>query len=178
MSAQVVRVDRAEHGDVAARGRRNAFERALIFGAPVAAALAGVTAEWLDVRALRYPLLLMVLAGVAATAFAIESRGRDVANASDPARGRGQESGRGKPLRQRVVRALIIGVSTWAAAEMLYVIIHAARGEAFEAERFGPQWAQALGLIGVHALFLGAPTGIVAGALLRVRARLWRGAAS
>jgi hypothetical protein len=73
---------------------------------------------------------------------------------------------------------LIIGTSTWAAAEMLYVIIHGARGEAFEAERFGPQWAQALGLIGVHALFLGAPTGIVAGASLWVRARLWRGPAS
>ena len=58
------------------------------------------------------------------------------------------------------------------------MIIHAARGQAFEAERFGPQWAQALGLIGVHALFLGAPTGIAAGALLWVRARLWRGTAS
>lgn len=155
MSAQVVRVDRAEHGDVAARGRRDAFERTLIFGAPLAAVLVGVSAEWLDVRALRYPLLTMVLAGVAATAFAIESRGRGA-----------------------LVRALIIGVSTWAAAETLYVIIHAARGQAFEAERFGPQWAQALGLIGVHALFLGAPTGIAAGALLWVRARLWRGTAS
>jgi len=173
MSAQVVRVDRAGNGDVAARDRRSASGRALIFGAPAAAALTGVSAEWLDVRVLRYPLLLMVLAGVAATVFAIESRGRGVAHTADPARGRGLPRPYGA-----LIRALIIGISTWAAAETLYVIIHAARGESFEAERFGSQWAQALGLIGVHALFLGAPTGIVAGTFVWTRARLWHGAAS
>ena len=117
----------------------------------MAAVFAGVAAEWLDFRALRYPLLLLVLAGVLATASAMEPRGR-----------------------RTLVRALIIGVATCAAAEMLYVIIHATRGEAFDAERFGPQWVQALGLIAVHALVLGAPTGIVAGALLWIRSRLWR----
>ncbi len=152
MSAQTIRVERGVTAREAPR-RRGGADRLLIFGAPAAAALAGVSAEWLDFRALRYPLLLLVLAGVAATAYAIESRGRG-----------------------GVVRALIIGVLTWAAAETLYVMIHAGRGEAFEAERFGPQWAQALGLIGVHALFLGAPAGIAAGALLWIRARLWRGA--
>ena len=150
MSAHPIRIERAAPADEAASSGRR-IDGLLIFGAPVAAALAGVSAEWLDFRALRYPLLLLVLVGVLATASAIESRGRGT-----------------------LVRVLIIGVATWAAAETLYVIIHAARGEAFAAGRFGPQWGQALGLIVVHALVLGAPTGIVAGALLWIRGRLWR----
>ena len=51
------------------------------------------------------------------------------------------------------------------------MLLHVAGGERFDAERFGPQWRQALGLIGVHALFLGAPTGVVAGIVREFIAR-------
>jgi hypothetical protein len=125
----------------------------LLLGAPVVAILAGVAAEWLDFRALRYPLLLMVAAGVLATAYALFGSERTV-----PA----------------FVATLALGAATWAAAETLYVVIHTIRGEPFDAERFGPQWAQAMGLIGVHALFLGVPTGIAAGIARHAIARFPR----
>ena len=127
------------------------------FGAPLAAIAAGLAAEWLDFRALRYPLLALVLAGVTATSLALALTARHGVT------------------RDSAV-ALAIGVATWAAAETLYVVIHALRGEPFEAERFGPQWAQALGLIAVHALALGAPTGVAAALLLQLRA-WWMGRA-
>ena len=111
------------------------------------ALLAGFAAEWLDFRALRYPLLLMVGFGVLATAISLFARER--------------------PLRAFVLTVLL-GAATWGAAETLYVVLHVAQGESFDAERFGPQWRQALGLIGVHALFLGVPTGIAAGVLRHV----------
>jgi hypothetical protein len=74
-------------------------------------------------------------------------------------------------------RAMVLGVTTWGAAQTLYVILHAAQGERFDAPRFGPQPLQALGLIAAHALFLGAPTGLAAGAVLRVHAWVARGRA-
>jgi hypothetical protein len=124
---------------------------ALLFGAPAAALAAGVAAEWLDFRALRYPLLLTVGLGVLATALALF-------------------------VRQRSLRAfaltVLLGVTTWACAEAIYVIIHTTRGEAFDADHFGPQWSQALALIAVHALFLGIPTGIAAGTARHVIAKL------
>ncbi len=129
----------------------NYARTASLLGAPLVAIAAGLAAEWLDFRALRYPLLVMVLAGVMATSFALL-----------PAAGR-------RPVRESAV-VLAVGVATWAAGETLYAVIHALRGDPFEAERFGPQWAQALGLIGVHAIALGAPTGVVAALLLRLRA--------
>ena len=121
-----------------------------LWPAIAAAIVAGVAAEWLDFRALRYPILLIMLAGVTATAYA-------------------WTGGRGgwRPF----VTAVAIGVAAWAAAETLYVVLHAAQGERFDAERFGPQWRQALGLIGVHAVVLGAPTGIVAAVLLQAASR-------
>jgi len=122
----------------------------LLFGAPLAAILAGMAAEWLDFRTLRYPLLIMVGAGVLSTAWALFGV-------------------------QRTLRAffatVLLGAATWAAAETLYVALHAIQGERFDAERFGPQWAQAVGLIGIHALFLGVPTG---GAVAVVRHLLAR----
>jgi hypothetical protein len=124
----------------------------MLAGAPAALALAGGAAEWLDFRALRYPILLVMLAGVVLTARALETSAQ-----GDLVR------------RQAVVRTVAIGVGAWAAAESLYVVIHALRGQPFDAERFGPQWAQALGLIAVHALVLGAPTGVAAAAVLRLR---------
>jgi hypothetical protein len=122
-----------------------------VFCVPAAALVAGIAAEWLDFRALRYPLLFMVGAGVLATAFAL--------------------FGHERTLRAFALTALL-GVATWAAAEAIYVVIHATRGETFDADRFGPQWAQALGLIGVHALFLGLPTGIVAGVVRQLIASM------
>jgi hypothetical protein len=122
-------------------------ERWLLLGAPIVALLAGLAAEWLDFRALRYPLLLLVGMGVLATAIALFERER--------------------PLRAFALTVLV-GAATWGAAETLYVILHLVQGESFDAERFGPQWRQALGLIGVHALFLGVPTGIAAGVLRNV----------
>lgn len=172
MSAHTVRIDR---GVTAGDARRRRSDRLLILGAPAAAALAGASAEWLDFRGLKYPLLLIVLAGVVATAYAVERRGIGrIAESEHAPRG-------GRRMWRRYggsLRALMVGVATWAAAETLYVMIHVVRGEAFAADRFGPQWAQALGLIGVHGLFLGAPTGIAAAVLLWAHARLWRGATS
>jgi hypothetical protein len=128
------------------RARRFA-ERWLLLGAPIVALLAGLAAEWLDFRALRYPLLLLVGRGVLAPAIALFARER--------------------PLRAFALTVLV-GAATWGAAETLYAILHLVQGESFDAERFGPQWRQALGLIGVHALFLGVPTGIAAGVLRNV----------
>jgi hypothetical protein len=50
----------------------------------------------------------------------------------------------------------------------MYILAHIAAGEPLDAGRFGPQWEQALALIVAHALFLGIPTGTVAGLLLNV----------
>ncbi len=127
----------------------------MMLSAPAAAVAAGIVSEWLDFRALRYPLLLIVLVAVVATALAVDSRGR---------------SARGLAVGDSL-RTIAIGLVTWGAAESIYVAVHALRGEPFEAGRFGPQWAQAAGLIGVHALFLGMPTGVVAAMILRLRGR-------
>ncbi|MBI5289309.1 MAG: hypothetical protein HY873_10110 [Chloroflexi bacterium] len=118
----------------------------LAWGAPVAALLAGMAAEWLDFRSLRVPLLLMVGFGVLATAVALNG-GR-----------------RGWPA---FLTATGIGFATWAGAEIVYAVIHVATGQPFDAERFGPQWSQAVMLVLAHGLFLGAPTGAVAGLLLQ-----------
>ncbi len=131
--------------------------RALVFGAPVAAVLIGLSAEWLDFRELRMPLLLLAGFGILATAHALDGTGTGV---------------------RSYARTVLIGVATWGAAQTLYVLLHVARGESFDASRFGPQWAQALGLIAAHGLFLGAPTGVVAAAVLaapRLRRRFARG---
>jgi hypothetical protein len=117
----------------------------LIYAAALAAVLAGIAAEWLDFRSLRYPILLCVGVGVLFTAHSILGVRTSV---------------------RTFLWTVALGVATWAAAESLYVAIHAARGEAFEAERFGPQWVQAFGLIGVHGIFLGLPTGLAAATLL------------
>jgi hypothetical protein len=64
--------------------------------------------------------------------------------------------------------AVGVGVGAWGLAQIVYVIAHVVAGETFDAERFGPQWAQALGLIVAHGLFLGVPTGAIAGLLLNL----------
>ena len=113
--------------------------------------LGGMSAEWLDFRELRVPLLLMVGCGVLAAAYATT---------------------RGRTGVRPFFATVAAGAATWAAIEALYVVIHLAGGERFHAERFGPQWSQAIGLIAAHGVFLGAPTGLVAGGILQIAA--WR----
>ena len=119
----------------------------LIWGAPLVAILAGIGAEFLDFRALRVPFLFGVGFGVLATSYALFGT---------------------RASRRNFVLTALIGAATWAGAETLYTILHPLRGEMFHADRFGPQWAQALGLIAAHGLFLGLPTGITAAVMLHV----------
>src|SRR4051812_8624134 len=101
--------------------------RALLASAALLGTLiVGAGAEWLDFRALRVPILLVV--GLCARA----------APAPFPKRG---------GLRD-MLRTSLIGAATWGAGGLLYVTIHVARGESFDAARFGAQWSQSLGLIG------------------------------
>ena len=134
------------HASSPSIGVRLAATAPLYLGAPLAALLAGMAAQWLDFQALRAPLLALVGCGVLATAIAL-TRGR---------RGWAVFGG-----------AVALGFATWAGAQVVYSIIHVASGERFDAERFGAgQWSQGIGLILAHGVFLGLPTGAVAGLLL------------
>ncbi len=117
------------------------------FAAPVVAVLAGMAAQWLDFRALRLPLLLLVGFGVLATALVL----------ADGRRG-----------WRTFALAVGVGAAAWATEQTVYVMLHVALREPFEAERFGPQWSQAIILILAHGLFLGVPTGAFAGLLLHL----------
>ena len=127
--------------------------RWLVLGAPLVAVLVGMAAEWLDFRALRVPLLLMVGFGLLATAHRLIGA---------------------RPGWRPFALAVLLGAATWAAAEATYTIIHVALGHQFHADRFGPQWSQAVGLIAAHGLVLGAPTGAVAGLMLQAPSLLRR----
>jgi hypothetical protein len=154
VNARTISLARPTQGPGLPASRRS---HALVLGAPLAALLIGVSAEWLDFRELRVPMLILAGFGILATAYAFH----------------GARAG-WRPF----VRTVLIGVGTWAAAQTLYVLLHVARGEPFDAGRFGPQGAQALGLIAAHGLFLGAPTGVIAALILRVpglRRRFVRG---
>lgn len=126
---------------------RSWFVASLLFAAPVAAIVAGMAAQWLDFRALRVPLLLLVGFGVLTTALALAE---------------------GRRGWRTFVIAVGVGAAAWAGEQTVYVALHVALGEPFEAERFGPQWSQAIMLILAHGLFLGVPTGAFAGLLLHV----------
>src|SRR5512140_3004846 len=65
--------------------------------------LGGMSAEWLDFRELRVPLLLMVGCGVLAAACAIT---------------------RGRTGTRAFVETVAAGAVTWAAIEALYVVLH------------------------------------------------------
>ena len=136
--------------------------RVLMYAAPLAALLAGCAAEWLDFRALRYPLLVLVLFGVTLTRHAHDLLARD------------REGARQRGSLDAVLRTVVLGVVTWGVAETVYVLLHVVQGERFEADRFGPQAVQAIALIAAHGVFLGAPTGIAAWALLQLRSMLRR----
>jgi hypothetical protein len=125
----------------------------LAWGAPLAALLAGVGAEYLDFRELRVLFLLGVGIGVLATSYALFGA---------------------RPGARRATLTALVGVLAWGAAEAVYVVLHALRGELFLADRFGPQPVQAVALVGVHALFLGLPTGIAAAAVLQAPVLLAR----
>jgi hypothetical protein len=107
--------------------------------------LVGVPAEWLDFRALRVPLLLMVGFGVLATAYSVIGARRGW-----------------RPFASTV----LVGIATWAGAQSIYAVIHTSVGEQFHADRFGPHWSQAIALIAAHGAFLGAPTGVIAALIL------------
>lgn len=132
------------------------LERAMLYAAPFAAILAGMAAQWLDFRALRLPLLLLVLAGVIATSIALS---------------------RGHRPPAAVGVCVVVGALTWTGAQVVYTVLHVASGQEFSFDRLGgPQPVQAFGLIVAHAAFLGLPTGIAAGVVLLAarRARLHR----
>ena len=122
----------------------------LASGAVVGALTVGAGGEWLDFRALRAPILLGVGVCVLAAACSVP-------------RSRGFID---------FVRTALIGAATWGAGRALYAFIHIARGESFDASRFGPQWSQALGLIAVHTVLIGLPTSIAVAALMQ--AYRWR----
>ena len=149
MSARTTTVGTAR-SDRDGRGHTRLSSRLLVLGAPVVTVLAGMAAEWLDFRALRVPLLVMVGLGVLATAYAVC----------------GARTG-----WRAFVTTVLIGAATWAGAQTVYAIIHTAGGERFHAERFGPQWSQAIALIAAHGAFLGAPTGVAAGVVLWIAAQ-------
>ena len=119
----------------------------LLAGAPIAALLAGLGAEFVDFRELRVLFLLGVGFGVLSTSYALTGA---------------------RPGWRTLGIAALAGVATWGAGEALYTFIHASRGELFHADRFGSQPTQALGLIAAHGLFLGLPTGLAAGAMLHI----------
>ncbi|MEX2247173.1 MAG: hypothetical protein WEC75_10850, partial [Dehalococcoidia bacterium] len=123
---------------------------ALLAAAPMAAVGAGLGAEFAEFRELRPLLRALFLSGVGlgvlATASALIGTRAGVA---------------------AFAAAVAAGVLTWAEAETVYVVLHSARGEAFEFDAFGAKPANALALVLIHATFLGAPTGMVAGAILQ-----------
>ena len=125
----------------------------LLLAAPATALAAGIAAEWLDFRALRYPLLLMVALGVMVTARALLGPRFEW---------------------QALAVTAGVGMAAWGAAETVYVVLHVAQGERFSFEAFDSQPAQAAGLIALHAILLGLPTGLAAGAVLAVFARILR----
>lgn len=145
MTSIATKVQREHPRPTSARGLRPW----LLLGAPGVAILAGMSAQWLDFRALRLPLLLLVGFGVLATAYAVSGLRRDW---------------------RAALTTVLIGAATWAAAQSIYAVLHVASGERFHADRFGAQWSQAIALIAAHGAFLGAPTGIVAAMILRVAA--------
>jgi hypothetical protein len=116
----------------------------LLSAAPFAAVIAGLATHWWD---LRQALLLPVGLAVLATSFALAKR---------------------RTRWQAFLLAVAVGAVTWGGAQTVYILAHLVAGEPLDAGRFGPQWAQALGLVAAHVVFLGIPTGAVAGLLLNL----------
>ncbi len=156
-------------------GWRSRFDPrwAAVASATVGVLTVALSAEFVDFRTLRVPILMAVGVCVLWTAIVWIGPRRPIDG------GRPDEGGHvGPPLRGRsasaveFLRSTALGAGIWGAGGAVYAIVHVARGETFDADRFGPQWAQALGLIGVHALFLGVPTGIATALVLYVVRRM------
>jgi hypothetical protein len=127
-----------------ALGVHSSARSVALLAAPLMATTAGLMSHWWDPRqALLLPMGLAVLA----TAWAMSS---------------------GRHGWFLFFLSVGVGAAAWGFAQTVYVCAHALAGEPFDAERFGPQGAQAIGLIAAHALFLGVPTGAVAGLLLNL----------
>ena len=75
---------------------------------------------------------------------------------------------RGAPVSHRpaapLVTALVCGTVMWALSAAMSVTLHLIRDEPFDFfEQFNSRIARALALVFAHAVFLGTPTGLVAG---------------
>jgi hypothetical protein len=123
-------------------GRSSLASLIAILPVALVALAAGLSAEFLDFRALRVPILLLVLSGVIA--------GVRLVNIGRPG--------------HRIAIALVSGAAAWGGAQLVYAVIHASRGRTFDfnAWPWEAQASQAAGLILAHAVFLGLPTGIAA----------------
>jgi hypothetical protein len=119
--------------------------------APAAAIAAGLFSSLTEFREWQELILVMMVAGAAAGAVGLA----------------GDRDG-----RRLALTALALGPAMWAGAQVVYVAVQLVQGDPFEADRFGPQWVQAVGLIAAHAVFLGVPTGLAA-ALLVLGWRRW-----
>lgn len=117
----------------------------LAVGAAAAAITTGLLSALTEFREWRELILVMMVAGAAMGAAGLH---------------------RGSDDRRLTLTAFVLGPAMWALAQIVYVMVQLGRGEPFEADRFGPQWAQALGLIAAHAVFLGTPTGVAAALLV------------
>lgn len=74
----------------------------------------------------------------------------------------------GLPFRRALAVSVGVGFALWGFEQAVYAVVHVASGEEFTADRFGPQWSQALLLILAHATLIGVPSGVVAALLLRM----------
>lgn len=83
----------------------------------------------------------------------------------------------GAPIARRpavpVVVALTFGMLVWATAAAMNVALHLVRGEPFDFfEQLNSRAARGAALVFAHATFLGAPTGLTAGLVAAVVARV------
>lgn len=124
---------------------------AALASAPAAAVVAGLAAEWLDFRALRAPILIMVVAAVLITGGALIGGRRDGG---------------------AFATITLVGVLAWTAVSAVFVAVHGTRGESFMfgEEYLDQQWMRAAGVIVAHGLLLGAPTGVAAALIVHGRA--------
>lgn len=129
----------------------------LAVAATAAAITTGLLSALTEFRDWRELILVMMVAGAAMGAVGVH---------------------RGPSNRRLALTAFLLGPGMWALAQVVYVLVQLGRGEPFDADRFGPQWSQALGLIAAHAVFLGIPTGAAAAVLVLGWRRFAPGAAA
>lgn len=84
---------------------------------------------------------------------------------------------RGAPVSRRpavpLVTALVCGTAMWTLSAATSVTLHLVRNEPFDFfEQFDSRAARALALVLAHAVFLGGPTGLLAGIVAAALGRL------